>query len=72
MNPTLKLHLAINAIVPIIGVSVGDSNDKTTWTVTYVQEPAEERKAQVQVIIDSSDFNATERAVDCAVAVVAS
>jgi len=53
MNPTLRLHLAINAIVPIVGVSVGDPSDKTTWSVCYVQEPTDDQKAQVQAVIDT-------------------
>lgn len=58
MNPTLQLHIAINAIVPIVGVSVGDPNDKTTWTVNYnIQEPTEEQRAQVQAVIDAFIFS---------------
>jgi hypothetical protein len=56
MNPTLRLHLAINAIVPIVGVSVGNPTDKTTWTVTYAQEPSEEQKSQVRSVIEAFEF----------------
>jgi hypothetical protein len=58
MTPTLRLHLAINAIVPIVGVSVGDPNDKTTWTVSYVQEPTDDQKTQVQAAIDAFVWDA--------------
>ena len=59
MNPTLRLHLAINAIVPIVGVSVGDPNDKTTWRVSYVQEPTDDQRAKVQEVIEAFVWETT-------------
>lgn len=58
INPTLRLHLAINAVVPIVGVSVGDPTDKTTWSVSYVQEPTDEQKTQVQAVIEAFMWDA--------------
>ena len=48
-----KLHELINALVPIISISVGNVNDKNTWNVQYVDQPTSEILSQVQSMIDA-------------------
>lgn len=52
MNPAI-LHDKINEVVPIVGVSIGKPDDKTTWSMQYLSEPSAEQLAQIAQIIEN-------------------
>jgi len=52
-----KLHNAIAAVCPIHGVSVGDGENKTTWTISFKDEATNEEKAAAHAVIDAADLS---------------
>lgn len=52
------LHLRIAAVAPIIGVTIGDPDDKVTWIVDYLPEATTEQRSAAQQIIDQFDLAA--------------
>jgi hypothetical protein len=50
-----KLHNAIAAVCPIIGVSIGNVSDKTTWIFTATVSATTEEIAAAQAIINAAD-----------------
>ena len=51
-----KLHNAIAAVCPIHGVSIGDTSDKTTWSISFKDEAADDEKIAAQAVIDTADL----------------
>lgn len=48
-----QLDTQIAAVCPILGVSIGNENDKSTWRIDFATEAtAEQRAAAAQVIQD--------------------
>jgi hypothetical protein len=47
------LHRQIETVCPIIGVSIGDAEDKTTWKIYFKDEATEDQRAQAQAVIDA-------------------
>lgn len=56
MSP-VKLHNAIVAVCPIHGVSVGDAENKTTWTFDAQESATTEQLAAAQAVIDNADLS---------------
>lgn len=55
-----RLHEKIAAVAPILGVSIGVYDDKTTWKVAFDQSALPEQKSAAQAILDSFDIAAME------------
>ena len=47
----VKLHDAIAAVCPIVGVSIGDPGDKTTWRIDFDAEATDAQKAAAQAVV---------------------
>jgi len=56
MNPG-KLYNAVAAVCPINGISIGDKNDKTTWTFNALETATDEQIAAAQAVIDNADLS---------------
>ncbi|OGV53550.1 MAG: hypothetical protein A2017_20850 [Lentisphaerae bacterium GWF2_44_16] len=52
-----KLHNAIAALCPIHGVSIVDTADKATWSISFKDEATTEEKAVAQAVIDTADLS---------------
>lgn len=39
-----RLHLVVSAIAPIVGVSIGDEDDRSSWTVFFADDATESQK----------------------------
>lgn len=52
-----KLHNQIAAVCPIKGVSVGDSENKTTWAFDAQESATAEQIALAQSMIDNADLS---------------
>lgn len=52
-----KLHNAIAAVCPIEGISIGDKNDKSTWTISFKETATTEQFAAAQAVIDNADLS---------------
>lgn len=59
MRETVELHNAISAVCPIVGVSIGRRNDKSTWSIEYADAATNAQKAAAQQVMTDFDFNAT-------------
>lgn len=53
----LKLHDAIAAVCPINGISVGDGENKTTWTISFKETASTEEIAAAQAVIDAAELS---------------
>lgn len=60
--PVRTLHEQLVAVLPIVGVNIGDVNDRTTWTAnfgaTVIATPAQAQ--QVAAIIAAFDVKAAQ------------
>lgn len=52
---SLVLHERIAAIAPIIGVSFGSNQDKSTWRIDFKPEATAKQRAAAQRVIDDFD-----------------
>jgi len=50
----LDLQEKIAAVAPIDSVSVGDSSDRSTWTVKFQDSATDAQKAAAQAVIDAA------------------
>jgi len=57
------LHTKIAIVCPITGVSVGNTDDKATWTVHY-DNADDKQKAAAQAVIDGFDVAAEQAKID--------
>jgi len=60
MNPenpglVVQLHEAIAAVCPIVGVSVGDPDDKNTWSIDYAPEATQDEKDAADAVLAAFD-----------------
>jgi hypothetical protein len=46
-----EVHEAIEAVCPIVGVSIGDKADKSTWRIDFADNATEEQRAAAQVVL---------------------
>lgn len=51
-----KLHSDISAVCPILGVSVGDSNNKTTWRIDFAPNALAGEIAAANNVVTNSLF----------------
>ena len=50
----VDLDVALKAVCPIVGVSIPDRADKSTWVVEFKDEATTEQRAEAQLVIDSA------------------
>lgn len=55
MNITFKIDVAISAVAPIHGVSIGNVDDKKTWRIDFKDEATPEQRAAAQAVIEAFD-----------------
>lgn len=55
MSLAATLDAAIKAVCPICGVSVGDVNDKSTWTYHCLPEATDAQRAAANAVIAAFD-----------------
>ncbi len=57
MDQTLlpRLHAAVSAVCPILGVSIGDPADKLTWRIDFADEATAPERAAGQAALDGLD-----------------
>lgn len=48
-----QLHNEISKVCPIVGVSIGDENDKATWRIDFKNEATKEQKQKAMTILNS-------------------
>lgn len=54
-NYQQRLHALISVVCPIHGVSIGNPNDKATWTFDPTPQATSEQITAAQAVIDSFD-----------------
>ncbi|MGZ6387881.1 MAG: hypothetical protein ACXWQZ_01310 [Ktedonobacterales bacterium] len=47
-----KLHMALAAVCPLVGVSMGDPNDSNTWTIQVADTATADQQAALQQKLD--------------------
>lgn len=52
------LHKEISAVAPIVGVSVGDKDDKSTWKLEFAKNVTDKQKQDALAIVAAFDFSA--------------
>ena len=57
-NVAGKLHEAVAQVAPVVGVSLGKEDDKSTWTITFAEDATKEQMDAAQVIVDAFDEKA--------------
>lgn len=60
---SLALHSAIQKVCPIIGVSIGDTGDKSTWRVDFAPNATADQKAAAEAAISAYDTLADVKSV---------
>lgn len=58
----VELDKALKAVCPILGVSIGRVNDKSTWRIDFTDEATSEQRAAAQAVVDAFDVNGAEAA----------
>src|SRR5690606_25589695 len=58
----VKIHEAVAAVCPIVGVSVGTPNDKSTWRIHYAPDATDEQRAAAIAVVEAFDIAAYQRA----------
>ena len=53
----IKLHNSIAAVCPIHGISIGNKNDKTTWTISFKETATTEQITAARAIINKADIS---------------
>lgn len=59
---TERLHRRIVAIAPVIGISIGDASDKSTWRIDFLESATRAQREAAFGIISIYDISA-QRAV---------
>lgn len=54
------LDAALRAVAPILGVSIGRQDDKSTWRIDFAPEATTEQRAAAQGVVDAFDAAAVE------------
>lgn len=54
-NVIAALHLAVAAVCPIEGVSLGAQDDKETWRIDFSSGASDEQKAAAQAVVTAFD-----------------
>lgn len=60
----IYLHKKIAEVASINSVSIGNEMDKSTWKVSYTEQPTPEQIAQVQTIIDNYSDEAAQTEIE--------
>ena len=60
MFPTAKLYNAIAAVCPVVGLSIGDRNNRATWRIDFAPEATQQQKDAAAAVIASFDPNAPQ------------
>lgn len=55
MFPLQRLHAALSAAAPIVGVSVGDPDDRSMWRVDFAPEATDTQKAAALQVVGAFD-----------------
>jgi hypothetical protein len=55
------LHTLIAAVAPILGVSIGNENDKQTWHIDFQPQATTQQRAAAQAVIDAFDLAAIQQ-----------
>lgn len=55
MNSTSTLHIALEDVAPIHGVSIQSWDDKSTWRVDFKDEATKEQRDAAQAVVDDFD-----------------
>lgn len=59
---TLKLHNALAAVAPIVGVSVGRADDKATWRIDFAADATSGQRDAAQSVLAAFDAAAPDPA----------
>jgi len=59
-NPAQELDVALKAVCPIVGVSIGRSNDRATWRIDFEDRATAEQRAAARAVMDAFDPEAPE------------
>lgn len=51
----ITLHTEISKVAPIIGISIGVPEDKTTWRIDFTEEATSSQRMAAKLIVDSFD-----------------
>ena len=51
------IHEEIQKVCPIVGMSFGVLEDKSTWQIRFADEATEEQKKSAQVLLDAFEWN---------------
>jgi hypothetical protein len=60
MTSVSKLHAAVAAVAPIIGVSIGKPGDRATWRVDFDPSATAAQRTAAQNVINAFDITAEE------------
>jgi len=55
----LALHEAVARVAPIVGITVGDKNNRATWVVQFTDAATPDQIAAASRVIAEFDINAT-------------
>jgi hypothetical protein len=58
MTSADSLHKAIEAVAPIIGVSIGQMDDRATWRIDFARDASEEQRAAARAVLEAFDVDA--------------
>jgi len=61
MEIVSTLHGRIDTVCPILGVSIGSRDDKSTWRIDFKPEVTAQQKLNAQAVIDAFDVVAEEK-----------
>jgi hypothetical protein len=53
-----NLHSRLSAVAPIIGISIGSVDDKSTWRVDFDEGATAQQRADAAGVIEAFDVNA--------------
>lgn len=53
---TTAVHAAVQKVCPIVGVSIGDPDDKRTWQASFAPEATAEERQSAEHVISDFDF----------------
>ena len=51
MNNIVELDQALKAVCPIDGVSIGKSEDKSTWRIDFMPEATDQQKTDASAVM---------------------
>jgi hypothetical protein len=50
-----RLHQAVAAVAPVVGVSIGEETEKDTWQIDFAPEATEQQRAAAEAVIAELD-----------------